>query len=444
MGSKRTTLTRRGLLAGAAGLGLPACTGETPLTPSVAPPQQPAPASPAKRTGQRVSLDFWTGFTDGSGPTMEALVEKFNTEHADITVNYSARSWDQLHRDLTDAIRRGEAPQMAAIQLEQVPTFAARNLLQPMDALAANNGYEASTFPANLWAAGVYREARYAVPLDLNTVGLFVNQEAAAKAGLDPAAPVVDAAGYLAALEAAKSRDIQGHWVSPNQVPGGVSVLSLLSQFGGLVISNDGYEVGWAGETGLKALTWYRDLVELGYSPQPGGTAPRPDLSAFIRGDAMFRWDTGAQIGPLAKLPELKWKLARLPNIGGTAAAWAGSHQLVLPGSSPATDRELEAAEIFCVWLINHGLEWAAGGQIPALNTVRDSAEFQQLPMATLALQLPQVRFIPAVPGISEVMAPWYTAVRQVVFDERDPKSALNEHGATAAAILAANRKRFA
>ncbi len=444
MGWGRTTLSRRGLLAGAAGLGLAACTGENPPTPSVAPPQQSAPSSPAKRTGKQVNLQFWTGFTGGSGPTMQALVARFNVEHADITVDYSARPWDELHRDLTEAARLGKAPQVAAIQLEQVPTFAARNLLQPMDALAANNGYEASTFPASLWAAGVYRDARYAVPLDLNTVGLFVNQEAAAKAGLDPAVPVVDAAGYLAALEAAKSRGIRGHWVSPNPLPGGISALSLLSQFGGQVIVNDGYELGWAGEAGLKALTWYRDLVELGYSPQPGETAPRPDLSAFIRGDAMFRWDTGAQIEPLAKLPELRWHLARLPNIGGTAAAWAGSHQLVLPGSSPATERELEAAEIFCVWLINRGLDWAAGGQIPALNTVRDSAEFQRLPMASLALQLPQARFIPAVPGISEVMAPWYAAVRQVVLDQRDPKAALNEHGAAAAAVLASNRKRFA
>lgn len=444
MGLKRTTLSRRGFLAGAAGLGLTACTGEAPLTPSVAPPQPPAPASPAKRTGRRVSLDFWTGFTDGSGPAMQALVGQFNAEHADITVNYSARPWDELHRDLTDLTRRGKAPQVAAIQLEQVPTFAARSLLQPMDALAANNGYEASTFPANLWAAGIYREARYAIPLDLNTLGLFVNEEAARGAGLDPSTPLTDAEGYRAALEAAKSRDIKGHWVTPDPVPGGISALSLLYQFGGLVISDDGYELGWAGEAGLKALTWYRDLVELGYSPQPGGTAPRPDLSAFIRGDAVFRWDTGAQIEPLAKLPELKWKLARLPNIGGTAAAWAGSHQLVFPGNTPTPGPELEAAEIFCVWLINHGLEWAAGGQIPALNTVRDSAEFQRLPTASLALQLPQTRFIPAFPGITEVMAPWYTAVSEVVFDERDPKSALNEHGAAAAATLASNRKRFA
>lgn len=414
------------------------------MTPSVAPPQPPVPASPAKRTGKKVSLEFWTGFTDGSGPTMQALVEKFNAEHADITVKHRARPWEELNRDLTEATRRGEGPQVAAIELEQVPTFAARNLLQPMDALAANNGYGASTFPANLWAAGAYRDVRYAVPLDLNTVGLFVNKAAMTKAGLDPAQIPVDAASYRAALEAAKSRGIEGHWVSPSPVPGGISALSLLFQFGGQVLDAGGLELGWAGEAGLKALTWYRDLVDLGFSPQPGGTTPRPALSAFIRGDAMFRWDTGAQIGPLSALRNLSWSLTRLPNIGGTAAAWAGSHQLVLPGSTSTPAHELDAAEIFCVWLIGHGLEWAVGGQIPALNTVRDSPEFQQLPMANLALQLPQVRFIPALPGISEVMAPWYTALRQVVFDERDPKSALNEHGATAAAILASNRKRFA
>lgn len=437
------SLTRRGLLAGAAGLGLAACTGETSPAPPLSSPPRPAPASPGPRSGKPLTLEFWTGFTDGSGPTMEALVERFNSEHEDTTVKYRSRPWDQLHRDLTDATRRGEAPDVAAIQLEQVQTFAARNLLQPMDALAASSGYEASTFPASLWAAGAYRGVRYAIPLDLNTVGLFVNETAVAKAGLDPAQPLVDAAGYVGALEAAKSRGLRAHWVSPNPSPGGTSALSLLYQFGGQVLNENGYEVGWAGEAGLKALTWYRDLIELGFSPQPGGTTPRPAFSAFLRGDTLFRWDTGSQIDPLTKLPDLRWRLTRLPNIGGTAAAWAGSHQLVLPGNSPASARKSEAAQIFCAWLIGHGLEWAAGGQIPALNTVRDSPEFQRLPMANLALQLPQVRFIPAVPGIAEVMAPWYAAVRDVVLGERDPKAALNVHGAEASAVLAINLKRF-
>ena len=59
----------------------------------------------------------------------------------------------------------------------------------------------------------------------------------------------------MAILDMCKSKGVQGMWtsaVNANDLPG----QTLLYQFGGKMVNDDGATVGWDGEAGVKAITW--------------------------------------------------------------------------------------------------------------------------------------------------------------------------------------------
>ena len=76
---------------------------------------------------------------------------------------------------------------------------------------------------------------------------------------------------------------------------------------------------------------------------------------------------------------------------------------------------------------------------------MRESPEFAALTVqSTLAEQLPNVVFPPAVPGIGDVTTPTYeTAVNEVILGKKPTKAALDAAAKKADALLKANRAKY-
>ena len=60
-----------------------------------------------------------------------------------------------------------------------------------------------------------------------------------------------------------------------------------------------------------------------------------------------------------------------VPNIGGTQAVWAGSHQFVLPRQLKPDENKAIASRVFVNWISQQSLTWADAGMVPARNSVR-------------------------------------------------------------------------
>jgi multiple sugar transport system substrate-binding protein len=101
-----------------------------------------------------VELDFWNGLTGGDGPYMVKLIERFNSQNENINVKMSAIEWDVFYQKLPSAISVGRGPQVALMQSFYVPTFAARNIIMPLDDVAQSLGLKASDFTPAVWEAG--------------------------------------------------------------------------------------------------------------------------------------------------------------------------------------------------------------------------------------------------------------------------------------------------
>ncbi|NED96151.1 ABC transporter substrate-binding protein [Phytoactinopolyspora alkaliphila] len=439
-------MTRRRFLSATGALGagtlLAACGGGS-ASPGSGSASGPA-AEPAADTydGPNVELEFWNGFTGGDGPYMQALVDAFNSEHENVNVRMTVMEWADYYSKLPAAVTSGRGPDVGIMHIDSLSTNAARNVIMPLDDVAAALDLNASDFAEAVWNAGEYAGQRYGIPLDVHPLGYFYNKQVLADAGLDPEDPPMDRDSYEAALEALKSAGVAGHWMSPHTFTGSMTLQSLIWQFGGSLFNDDGTEVTWDQDPAIEALTWMVDAINNDYSPSDVGQDA--DAIALQNGQTAFNWNGIWHINTLKEVSGLEWGVAPLPNIGGTQAAWAGSHNFVMTSQRRPDENKLDAARVFINWVSQQSLDWAEGGQVPARSSVRESAEFQELTeQAALAQQVDYLRFPPAVPGIGDAFADFDQALNEAVLLTKEPAKALSDAAARATKKLEENRDRY-
>lgn len=444
MSTLKGGFSRRGILGAGLGLGalgaLSACGGSGAQGPQ--PTSATGDGGKGGYDGPEVSLAFWNGFTGGDGAFMKKLVEKFTSEHNNIKVSMQVMQWGDYYVKLPQAVNAGKGPDIAIMHVDSVATNAARKIIQPLDDVATALGLSESDFAPVPWKAGLYKNVRYAIPLDVHPLGFFYNKTVMEKAGLDPEAPPMDADSYMSALDKLKAAGIQGHWASPFPFTGGLSMQSLIAQFGGSMYNEAATEAVYNNEAGVKAFTWFQDLVKKGHSPAK--VAQDGDFLALQNGQTAFNWNGIWSINTLKEKKDLQWGVAAIPNIGGTEAAWAGSHQFVLPVQKTKDDNKAKASRVFLNWISQQSIEWAKGGQVPARNSVRDSAEFKALTdQAALGQQIDHLVFLPPVPGIGDAAPEFDKALNEIILGQKDVKSTLDNAVSRANKILEANAKKY-
>lgn len=395
-----------------------------------------------KYTGPTVDLNFWNGFTGGDGPFMKKLVADFNSEHKNIKVKMTVYEWESYYEKLPAAVASGKAPDVGIMHVDTLATNAARGVILPLDDLAQTLKLDAGDFAETVWNAGEYKGKRYGIPLDVHPLGCYYNKTVLRQAKLDPEQPPQTAEEYMAALDALKKAGVKGMWMTPHIFTGNMTFESLLWQHGGDLFNADVTAPAFAEDPGVTALTWMVDLVKNGHSPRNVGQDA--DITAFQNNKTAFNWNGIWLINSLKENQDLEWGVAPLPQIGSQQAAWAGSHNFVLPKQRQQDNNKLSAAKVFINWISQQSLEWAKGGQVPARKTVRETSEFEALPeQSAIGQQIDYLRFPPAVPGIGEAIEPLNVAISEAVLLKKAPAKALEEAAGKSAQILEENAKKY-
>ena len=448
MGEGRTglrRLTRQQFLALGAGAGaglfVAGCGGGPQNNPAV----QGSGGGGGGKTydGPKVELAFWNGFTGGDGEFMAQLVEDFMAEHDNIAVKMNTIEWADFYARTPSAVQSGEGPDLAVMHSDQLGTNAARNVIIPLDDVANALGLRESDFAPVVWNAGIYNNQRFGIPLDMHPMIFYYNKGLMEQAGLDPNKPPETREDFTAALGELKGQGTQGFWVSPFLFTGGLSWESLLFQNGGSLYNEDATKATFNSEAGVEALTFLVDMVKQGYSPKD--VAQDAEFTAFQNGQNAFHFNGIWQLNALREVQDLDLGVTKLPRIGRQDAAWSGSHNFVIMRQQTPDENKLQASRVFINWISQNSLEWAKAGQIPARASVRDSQEFQNLqPQATLAEQIPNLNFVPPVPGIGDVQPTTFEqAVNEAVLLRRSPKEALDAAAERADQLLEENRQKY-
>jgi multiple sugar transport system substrate-binding protein len=432
----RRRLLGLGLGVGAATLGLAGCGGSDK--------KDTASSGNGGKdyTGPKVDLKLWNGFTGGDGDIFKKLVDQFNSEHNNIAVSVATYQWDDYYAKLPGAVSSGNGPDIAVMHMDMLATFAARKVIQPLDDVAGALGLTENDFAPTVWKGGIYQDKRYGIPLDMHPVGFYYNKTLMQQAGLDPNKPPQNRADLEAALAALKKAGIQGFWISPFQFTGGMTAYSLVNQFGGALYNSDATKATFNEDPAVAAVSWLTKLIADGHSPKNVGQDA--DYLALKSGKNAFNVNGIWQINDLKKSTGLQWGVAPVPQIGEKKAVWANSHNFTIVQQRGADANKVGGSKVFINWLSQHSLDWAAGGQVPARKSVRDDPKFAALTdVNTLAAELPDAAFPPALPGIGDVNTLFYNAFNEAVLGKKTPKQALDDGVAKANKLLEDNRKKY-
>ena len=437
--SRRLFLGSFGAVGASAALA--ACSG------SSTPPGAGAPSSGAfgegdKYTGPKVALAFWNGFTGGDGPYMKKMVEDFNKANPNATVTMNTLQWGDFYSKVPNAVASGSGPDVAAMHIDQLATNAARRVIIPVDEIAEGLQLSESDFAPVVWKAGVYKDNRYGIPLDVHPLGFYANTAHLEKAGIDGLPK--DRKSFEDAVKAMQDKSAveKPFWVTATW-PAHLMFTSLIAQFGGSIYNPEGTQATFNSPEGVESLEWLLSFIKSGASPK--NVSNDAQAVAFRQQRNSLTWDGIWMMNEWDKVDGLEWAAAPVPTIGSKPAVWASSHNFVVTSQAQKDTNKLQASKVFISWISDHSIDWAKAGQIAARASVRESPEFQELEVQNIAAQqLDYVKFPPAVPGIGEITAPTFElAVNEAVLGKKSPKEALDDATQKANELLAANKKKY-
>lgn len=387
-----------------------------------------------------VSLEYWNPFTGPDGPFMGEMVNAFNESQENIDVTMVTQS--EYYTQITTAAASNALPDVAIIHADQIATHVARNILRPMDEIAANVGITADEFPEAVWVAGQVGDSRYSIPLDIHPMTAFYNADLLAAAGFD--APPATAEEFAAVAAALTDGENNGFLITAG-FPIRQIFEQVLYQNGGTSFNEDGTEATWNSEAGVAAAQWLLD-TQAAYS-QPNLEVDA-ELNAFKGGTVGMIWNGIWQTTNVTgEGVFFNGQAAAVPQVGSvTQAVWAGSHQFTLPVQADEDPCRDAAAAIFIRYMLDNSVTWAAAGQLPANNTVRESEEFAAVePQATIAERTADyVFFPPSVPGITDAYAPLDEAISALMSgNATDVQAELDNAAERANQILQQNAETY-
>ncbi len=362
---------------------------------------------PRAARAEPVKLTFWHYWDGKNGEVIQQLVDRYNSEHADVQVQSIFIGFNDLLPKLQAAAAGGEAPDVAAGDLIWMPKLARSGALVALDDYLASSGTSLDDFYPALLNIGRYEDKLYSLPVSTNNLELFYNKDLFRKAGLDPEKPpkTWDELRQMAATCADPDEGIAGMELFTEPGEGLTWQFQVyLWQAGGDFLSPDLSKAAFDSPAGQKALQFWVDLIHTDKS------APLAPWGHFGQGKACMVMDGSWMVGIWSAEPPFDFGTAPMPYpADGQPATNMGGEQLVLFSSTP--ERQ-QAAFDFMTWLTSTDvqIEWdKQTGFMPIRESVASSPDYLSYVREKEPRLLPFIenqqyaRNRPAVPNYPEI-----------------------------------------
>lgn len=328
--------------------------------------------------GSKGSIEFWTVFTGEDGSSMQAIVDAYNATNPQYTVNHRALEAKDLYLNVPLAIQSGQGvPDVVINHIERIPVFQENGFLTDLKPLLEENGISPDNYNTRAWEMSDLNGGHFGIPLDVHSFIMYVNMDLYEQYGngeLDDGVVTWDEI-YAAAndLTAANLIPFPITWQRAN-------FLSSYGQLNGS-LSADGQTPDFNNRDAIKVMELWRDLYDKGYTIKEGD-AP---WEMFLGGQAMF-CPEGCWMYNSVKEAGLNVKMIDYPVFDVNAKGnWTSSHQFVIPKDDKRDPEKVKAIFDFIDFVGNNSLEWAKAGQVPAHVSIKENAEFREMPQAFLA-----------------------------------------------------------
>jgi multiple sugar transport system substrate-binding protein len=205
-------------------------------------------------TSAPAEIEFW-----GWAPGQEKAVEAYNASHSNVTVKYQevAPGAKGGYEKMLNAVKAGNAPCLAQVGYETLPSFVAQGALEDISALASPASGE---FLPAAWSAASVEGAVYGAPVDVGPMALFYNKELFDSLGL--AAPTTWQE-YRAAGEKIKASDPAKSLSSP-YLDYDYAGLAWQAEANWFSISGSAWDVSFTSPANEKVGDYWQGLVNDG------------------------------------------------------------------------------------------------------------------------------------------------------------------------------------
>ena len=388
-----------------------------------------------------IAIEMWSPFTGPDGDEMTALADRFSAENTcGITVAHVAQP--EYQQKLEAAAAAGGLPAMTAVHATRIAALVSRNVLKPFgpEAMAVFGDDFGSEFPEELWSVGEIKGERYSIPLDVHPLIMFYNKDLFAAAGIEePGTEPWTREEFEDALA-----KLEASGVTPlslgNAFQAAALFQALIRQYGGSLTDEAGATATYNSEAGVKALEKIKELRDK-YTPDIAGTGD-PEVNFFKEGNVGMTFHGPWWVSDLQKLDFVGF--APLPTIGDQPATWGGSHHLALTSDDPATQA---AAAVWIKWLSDNSAEWAAAGQVPARQSVRDDPNLSSVaaPIAQVVESANMVALPTQAAGLEGALWDQFGPVIDAFLagDVTDAKAALDEAVAKSQQVMEENLSTY-
>ncbi|MBB5786303.1 ABC transporter substrate-binding protein [Jiangella mangrovi] len=287
-------------------------------------------------------IQFWKFVAEGDDPQIEAAIERWNAENADMQVEFQTFPFaDYTGTKLTTAFAAGNGPDVFWISPGAFLNYVNTGVSAPVDDLVDKGGYN----PASV-AAVTVDGAMQALPFEIEPVALFYREDHLADAGLEPPTTWD---GLFSAAQELTSGDRKG--IIIEVAPGPYQNFTwypFLWSAGGEVVNEDSTESALRSPEAAAAFDLWGRLVTEGYAPNDNATSTT-DIGTLGRGE------TSMQVCGFWAIAALQEEFADQPiNVipipapdGGSPVSVYGGWTQMLNAESP----RLDAAKAFTKWL---------------------------------------------------------------------------------------------
>ncbi|NMB11478.1 MAG: sugar ABC transporter substrate-binding protein [Firmicutes bacterium] len=266
-------------------------------------------------------------------PAMEAIAREFEEQNPGIRVEVEVIPWAQYWTNLETAATGRNLPDVFWLNASNFELYASNDLLVPIESLLETSYVSKEDYPESLIELYTYSGHLYAMPKDMDTIGLWYNKELFDAAGVaypDETWTWDDLVEAAVALTDAENRV----WGIAAELSHQSGFFNTVYQAGGWIVNEDKTKAGHAEPESLEGLRFWTDLIHAHKaSPTMAPMTDTEPISLFESGRAaMFYTGSWNQIRfmnneytrdrvDVAVLPKGKQRAVIIHGLGNVIAA---------------------------------------------------------------------------------------------------------------------------
>jgi multiple sugar transport system substrate-binding protein len=397
---------------------------------------------------ENITIEVWWHEYGPFTAYVKELIEAYKKLHPNVTINATVASSSDMNQKLTVALAAGTGPDIMDADASYYVAYYSKGVLDPVNLnVFGAKSYEelAGRYVSGGLASGTFDGKIYTLPYQGNSMSLFINNKLFAAAGLDPKKDAPKTWKDVMAL-GPKLRKVEGkrtvqkafefpysssRWQLQDMQP-------LTEQFGGKLLSDDGKTAYLNSPEAVKALTLWRDVTEACGDPKNTKNTPSNPNQDFLDSFTAM-WITGPWATPQVLASPIKndFTVVGLPQVDPAKPhtmvyGWAWGVNKNRP------DINKMVAWDFVRFMLSKPDEWLAkAGFVQPVKGVSETEVAKKFPFFDVHMKDVQTAtwYIRS-EHVNQIAQAIGRAVESVVYDNADPKAALDAAQASIEKLL--------